>query len=263
MRILFSYSRDHFDPQARTNLTHGASWIARGIYEACRELGDVTYVDPSEAPLVEDKRFDLLIGPIDGFETICRRLRPRRSILFMATTHPENRNRVVKSEAKERDMPASATAPGDWAGTLSCADLILQGGGDAGLRALTRAGVERSRILNIHYGVDHVPFENERVFAKPYRFLVFATERGLGKGILRAIEVFRGLEGDYQLTSPEGSPGRITPRWWNERPGKIPEFDTPVGSKRARPNTSDFLDSTTSIYPLRWRRESKAPFWKR
>ena len=200
MRILFSCSRDHFDPQARTNLTCSVSWIARGIYEACRELGDVTYMDPGEASLVEDKRFDLLIGQIDSFETICRRLRPRRSILFMATTHPENRNGVVKPEARERDVPASATTSGEWAGTLSCADLILQGGGDAGLRALTRAGVERSRILNIHYGVDHVPFENERVFAKPYRFLVFATERGLGKGILRAIEVFRGLEGDYQLT---------------------------------------------------------------
>ncbi len=100
MRILFSCSRDHFDPQARTNLTRGASWIARGIYEACRELGDVTHMDPSEASLVEDQRFDLLIGEGNSFETICRRLRPRRSILFMATTHPENRNRVVKSEAK-------------------------------------------------------------------------------------------------------------------------------------------------------------------
>ncbi|MCX6642138.1 MAG: glycosyltransferase [Candidatus Bathyarchaeota archaeon] len=206
MRILISYSKFHYDPPAKIDLTHSASFIIRAIYEACQGLAEVTYIDPAESDSVRGQAFDLFVGQISQFSKISSNIHAKHSVLFMATTHPANRNKVLRAEAKRLGVPVTETmkAAKD---TFDRADLILQIGGDWALQALLNAGVSRSKILNIHYGAQHIPFNDKRNFSKPYRFLFLATELGLRKGIVHALDAFVGLDGDYQLTLVGKIPG--------------------------------------------------------
>lgn len=198
MKILVCYSRPHFDPAGR-KLTYSASFIARAIYEAASEVAEVTYIDPTEAHSVSGQSFDLFIGQISRFSDICKSIRSRCKVLFMATTHPANRNRVLRGEAGRLGVPVTELleAPAD---TFVQADFILQIGNDWALHKMLDAGVPREKILNIHYGIEHIPFEAARVFSSPYRFLFLATELGLRKGLARVLSAFRTLSGAYELT---------------------------------------------------------------
>jgi len=97
--------------------------------------------------------------------------------------------------------------------TFDRADFILQIGRDWALQALLHAGIPRSKILNIHYGVQHIPFHDKRGFFKPHKFLFLATELGLRKGIAHVLDAFVGLDGDWQLTLA----GRIPGAEWESR----------------------------------------------
>lgn len=199
MKILICYSKSHFDPSTKVCLTHSAAFIAKAIYESCKELGDVTYIDPSEYDSVRGQTFDLFVGQISRFSKIHQSIQVKYSILFMATTHPANRNRVLGEEARRLGVPLSETLNFEK-DSFKFADLILQIGSDWALQALLDNHIDRSKILNIHYGVQHIPFTFRKNFSKPYRFLFLATELGLRKGITHLLEAFTGLDDEYELT---------------------------------------------------------------
>ena len=103
MRILFAYSKAHFDPtKSRSEHKYwgsSANILSRNIYDVLNSLGEVTYIDcwtKEEVDSVKDQEFDVFLGIIDKFAEIASAITASKKILWAVNSHPVFRNRQLE-----------------------------------------------------------------------------------------------------------------------------------------------------------------------
>lgn len=197
MKILFSYSFDHFDPKKdpaeHAHWHSSASILSRTLFDVLREVGEVTYIDRKDYSSVIGKEFDLFVGIAENFHAICKHCRIKKSVFLAVNMHPRERNRVLKKAWRKLGLPKSAFAhwefhrPRKIERSLRTADHILCVGNDTTVQSYVKHGVPRSKIRRVNYGVlrdtqaqQSGPrgAEHER----PCHFIYVASEIGLRKG---------------------------------------------------------------------------------
>jgi glycosyltransferase involved in cell wall biosynthesis len=194
MRILLSYSRNHFDPslpqKQQENWGSSASILARTLYRLLCDLGEVRYIDLTEVDLVRGDEFDLFVGVITNFTLIRSACRIRRSVLFAVNMHPLERTSILRRRI-------STTTPSDvraeilnethhyrWAASaIKEADAIICVGNAVTLKSYFERGVPLKKIKVINYGVGPCSSLEPRRPKPPVRRLLYvSSDIGLRKG---------------------------------------------------------------------------------
>lgn len=222
MRVLLSYSRRHFDPAlAPTEQPFwgtSANIIARTLYGLLSEIGEVTYIDPSELEAVRGGSYDVLVGIARGFAEVATASGARRRILVAVNVHPAERNRRLLEFVEREGLQAACIAPDGLVdvaaaqAAIATSTNILCFGNVATFNTYVRAGVPPSKLRVLNYATAPTASRDVRVRPDgPVRFVHVASEVGLRKGFDVVVDVFGApeLEGvDFELHivgAPQGA----------------------------------------------------------
>ncbi|MHB8710421.1 MAG: FkbM family methyltransferase [Minisyncoccota bacterium] len=190
-KALLVYSKNHFDPSVNRETAASAGIIAKSLYETLFRSGfSVDYLDYSEIGKINGK-YDLFIGHLSNWLAASKKSQAKTKILFMPTTHPLNRNKLIRKYSKLWKEPAEEFLPinGDVIKTFSEADFVLQIGNEYAIKALLENGVPLKKILHIHYGINYL--NNENIPQKDINnFIYLAAGLGLRKGLPKVMEIF-------------------------------------------------------------------------
>lgn len=195
-KALLSFSRAHFDPKGEEQKFFASSITVMGesLYNTLMRAGyEVEYIDASELPK-ERNAYDLFVGQADRWTEISQYCEKAIKVLFMATSHPLNRNELMQKARKKWGVPQDEELLDAGASALQAferADHIIQIGNDINIDALIKNGVPRHKISHMHYGLPlswakDVP----RATGNLQRYVHSAAELGLRKGLPNLLEAF-------------------------------------------------------------------------
>ena len=195
MRILLSYSKNHFDPslpqEQQESWSSSASILARTLYRLLCDLGEVRYIDLTEVDLVRGDEFDLFVGIITNFTLIRSACSIRRSVLFAVNMHPLERTSILRrriSTTTPNDVRAeilNETHHYRWAASaIEEADAIICVGNAVTLKSYFERGVPLKKIKVINYGVgpSRLSLEPRRLKPPVRQLLYISSDIGLRKG---------------------------------------------------------------------------------
>ena len=191
MKILLSYSRPHYDPSlepaAHQLWGSSANVLARSLHECLSDLGEVTYIDPTEWRDVAGQFFDVVVGQVAHFSELVDTIKPSTAILFTVNMHPRTRNRLLREFMVRERLHRDSLAGWDLvnekliAGAIERADYILCVGNAATYNSYIENGVPKQKIKTLNYSVG--PSDPEGQFAPETSFVFVASELGLRKGL--------------------------------------------------------------------------------
>ncbi len=195
MRVLLSYSAEHFDPslpmEEQAQWGTSANVISRTLYAALAKRGDVTFVDAAEPGRVAGQSFDAFVGIQRNFGAILERCDIGRSILVAVNMHPAEHNELLLDFVIREGLPTASLHALDFHDVprrvrdLEAADSILLFGNSRTLESYTRNGIPGGKIRLASYGVD-IEAERSRnrspQDAPHTQILYSASEIGLRKG---------------------------------------------------------------------------------
>lgn len=193
MRILLCYSRHHFDPSAEGGAGDlamrgsSANVLAGAWYDVLSQLGDVTYIDPTEHASVAGQSFDLFVGQVQEFSRLLDICDVSRSILFTVNMHPAARNHALRDMVRREGLPAKSLSSWDLVDVkeqrrpIEAADHVVGVGNVAVLNSYLENDVPPSKIKMINYGVG-ASLERTEPSAAGNRLLYCASDIGLRKG---------------------------------------------------------------------------------
>jgi glycosyltransferase involved in cell wall biosynthesis len=195
MRVLLSYSAEHFDPdlpmEEQIHWGTSANVISRTIYSALSRRGDVTFIDAAQPDLAPRGPFDLFVGIQRNFGAILERSSPDAGILAAVNMHPAEHNELLLDFVVRERLPSSALHALDVhdvderARALEAADSILLFGNGRTLASYTRHGIASEKIRLLSYGVDlrnGSASNGSSGRGREVRILYSASEIGLRKG---------------------------------------------------------------------------------
>jgi glycosyltransferase involved in cell wall biosynthesis len=205
MRILLSYSRRHFDPAlAPTEQPFwgtSANIIARTLHGLLSEMGDVTYIDPSEVDGVPGGSYDLVVGIARDFAEVAAASGAPQRILIAVNVHPAERNRRLLEFVEREGLPTACIASDglvDVAATeaaIAVSTHILCFGNVSTFNTYVRAGVPASKLRVLNYATTPTTSPEAGVRADgPVRFVHVASEVGLRKGFDVVADTFGAPE---------------------------------------------------------------------
>jgi glycosyltransferase involved in cell wall biosynthesis len=208
LQILLCYSRRHFDPaddgaaSLKDDLRGSSAHIlASRWFDALSDLGEVTYIDPTEYLSVEGRSFDLLVGHVHNFTRLLEVCSVKRSILFTVNTHPSARNKALREMVKNARLSARSFASWDLVDesdqirAIDAADYIVGVGNAAVLNTFLDHGVPPSKIKMINYGVG-TPIRRSGDGPPANRLVYCASDVGLRKGFDVVESIARALASD-------------------------------------------------------------------
>jgi hypothetical protein len=104
MKVLLTYSRNHFDPKGEVSPS-GAGFLAHSIYHLLNSKfqdAQIYYFDQSEyqALLDNQNRVDLFIGISGNIDEFIQRLQPKQSVLFAVNYSALYRRKILKSASR-------------------------------------------------------------------------------------------------------------------------------------------------------------------
>ncbi len=195
-RALLMYSKKHFDPETRFESSASAGVIAKSLHETLVASGfSVDYLDPSEVDKVESE-YDLFLGHLSNWLVAAKKSGASTKILFMPTTHPANRNRLMKARARAYDVPEEELLPvgGDVEKSFATADYVFQIGNEFAVQALAENGVDLNKIVHLHYGIRHLVSAGIPEKRDIHNYIHLASGLGLRKGLPCVMDTFRRKE---------------------------------------------------------------------
>jgi len=192
VRILLSYSYQHFDPgrpqESDPMFGTSANILARAFHTILSELGDLTYIDGSQARIssVAGQHFDLFVGIDSGFSEVLERCDVDRSVYVAVNMHPVAKNDIISGFARRAKLPRQAFTADDTVderrmqASIDAADCILCVGNVATLNTYVRHRVPRDRIRLISFGAEDATPAQRRSSIPTYAYI--AAQAGLRKG---------------------------------------------------------------------------------
>lgn len=191
MRILFCYSKDHFNPSLspdqQPNWGTSTNTLIREFLEALGKIGDVTYSDGLDFQEHAGESYDLFIGIERNFHKILTICNINISILIAVNMHPKARNNILNDFANKQLNDMAAIAHGDLVDVESIweaidkADYIFCFGNNTTYNSYLKYGVSRKKIKTFNYRLLDEPNAPSRP-QKTKRFLYSASSLGLRKG---------------------------------------------------------------------------------
>lgn len=186
MKILLSYSKDHFIPGEKEN-RHSASILARALWEVCNEIGETDYISWREAEDITGKSYDLLVGLPRGFRELKRHNKFKLTFCFPAIAESAHTKRVLQAEKQRLGCKLSdCFAP---SGLAQLADKYLIIGNQFVKQTYLNAGVKEKDIYLFNYGSPYFKFRIKKKEGKTI-FLHLATTLGLRKGFWWVVNDF-------------------------------------------------------------------------
>lgn len=195
-KALLSFSRAHFDPTGKEQLFYSASVsvIAKSLYDSLTRAGyEVDYIDANESPQ-DPGSYDLFVGQPLRWTELAEQCTKAVRVLFMVTTHPQNRNACMQKARKEWGVPRAEelfdTGPSALR-AFETTDYIMQIGNEIDVDALLAHGVPRGKIVHIHYGLPlswahGAPLAHGALDT----YIHTASELGLRKGLPVILKLF-------------------------------------------------------------------------
>lgn len=194
MRILLSYSSQHFDPRKpREHYEHyrggSANVISSTLHELLGRHGEVTFVDAADPVDVAGRAFDLFVGISRNFGRILAQCDIGCSIFVGVNMHPAEHNRRLLDFVVRERLPSRALHQLDILPTgrishdIEAADAILLFGNVATFDSYIRQGVPRSKLRLLNYATRppvRVPVRQSP--GTETQLLYLASEIGLRKG---------------------------------------------------------------------------------
>ena len=206
MRILLSYSREHFDPARPqgegTRWAGSANIIARNLHRILSEMGEVTYVDAASPEEVGDGGYDLMVGILRNFREIAERSGAARTVLIAVNVHPSVHNERLLDFVTTQGLPSASLHELDVhdvsrdGAAIDRADAILLFGNVATWNTYVAAGVPRTKIRALNYGSDLRAPEHAGGGGAGIDVLYAVSELGLRKGFDVVDATFRALDLD-------------------------------------------------------------------
>lgn len=192
MKILISYSKDHFDPTKPENTQKywgsSASILARSLYSILKKKGEVTYIDRSEVETIRGKEFDFFIGIADQFSNIKAACSIKKSVLFAVNMHPLERKSIFDRFMSQENIGIEALSGYEFIDNLETlkaiqeADHILCVGNIATYNSYLKHGVSKQKIKILNYGIlEHESVQPLSRTAKRH-YVYVASDIGLRKG---------------------------------------------------------------------------------
>lgn len=191
MKILLSYSKDHFDPSKSPDehkyWGSSACTLARNIYNILSEIGSVTYIDNSDET-VSGESFDLFVGIAGHFSDILKRNTIEKSILFAVNMHPYQRNKILKRFMRSEDIKESFLAGYELVKdhgvvkAIDQADFILCVGNNDVYNSYIINGVSRKKIKMINYAAFEGKNTNPLPRSAERHYVHVGSEIGIRKG---------------------------------------------------------------------------------
>jgi GT2 family glycosyltransferase len=195
-KALVLYSSYHFDPRIGHETNESASIIAKSLYKSLLSSGyQVDYIGPDEADNFLERDYDLFIGQPANWLKARIRSKSKRAILFMPTTHPLRRNKLIKQAAKKWGVPPEELLPVGSSDLKAFreADWIIQLGNQYAIEGLLRNDIPVGKIIHMHYGLKiPVKFNHDDIDLKS--FLYLASTLGLRKGFPEIVKNFLNLD---------------------------------------------------------------------
>jgi FkbM family methyltransferase len=201
-KSLLLYSKHHFDPAVGTELTASAGIIAKSLYDTLIRSGyEVTYVDPTEVAHFPTSHYDLFIGQPAGWNELSKKVDGAIKIIFMPTTHPLRRNRLIKAAAEKWQVKPEELLESEMTiKALEAADYIFQIGNKEAVQSLVENGIPREKIIPLHYGLPHIGIENIKESRPLENFIHLASGLGLRKGLPETLYLYEKFLKDKRLT---------------------------------------------------------------
>lgn len=205
MKILLSYSKQHFDPEKPSELQRhwgsSASILARNLFEILSSMGSVTYIDRHDFKKLKGQEFDLFIGIPEHFCEILDICKIKKSILFAVNMHPLERNKILKEFMRREKIGKESLAGYEFIDELATtmaiekANFILCVGNNATYNSYITKGVPKNKIKILNYAtLEQAPLVYSKKEGK--RYLFTASEIGLRKGF----DIVYGLFSDTLLS---------------------------------------------------------------
>ena len=202
MKILLSYSKDHFDPTLplEKHKTWGgsANILAREFYNFLSKIGDVTYSDGYDYQDHAGKSYDLFIGIERNFHKLVAVCNIGTSILIAVNMHPKERNDILNSFVEDELKDREAIAAGDlveiddiW-DSIDMADYIFCFGNNLVYNSYIKHGVPYQKIKTFNYRLPEAPPSPTKP-RETKRILYCASGIGLRKGFDIVKSLFESL----------------------------------------------------------------------
>lgn len=219
LRALISYSINHFNPADQVHRGYSASVIARSLYETLQKSGyEVDYVDCHQYSSCKGKEYDIFIGVTINWNKIFKLIKTKVSILFVATTHPVNRNiKMLNAHRKWNVAKPEELMPFGEEELIPFkkADYIFQIGNEYAIKSLLKNNVDIQKIIHLHYGIQD--FEKSITaniqFTELFTYLHLASGLGLRKGLAEVLSLFKTAGNNLKLKIIggvyEGEPNHI------------------------------------------------------
>jgi len=196
MKILLSFSKQHFTPQEGVKLRHSAGILASLFYEAVKDMGDIDYVDWKDE--VVGKEYDFMISQPRQFSYLIQNNKFKKTFCFLNIAESNYTKHVLHAEAARLGCKVSdCFAPmGHYEADYNF--LI----GNEFVQKQYEQFIPKEKITRLAYsmGMKDRPtaLHLKEKTGKPI-FLHLATTLGLRKGFYRAVEIFKQLDIDADL----------------------------------------------------------------
>lgn len=219
-KALLMYASGAFDPHTGIGTTMSNGVIAKSLYETLSSTGySVDYIGPEDADRFEQKNYDLFVGQPLNWVIAADRSCASKCILFMPTTHPIRRTKIMIKEAIRWRSSIEEWLPIEKNDieAFRKADLILQIGNQYAVEALIRNGIPPEKIIHIHYGINHLPVLEDYTIRNTSNFLYLASIAGIRKGFPKILELSIKINDSLKLAIV----GKILRESWEERLRKV------------------------------------------
>lgn len=192
MKILLCYSKDHFNPALppSKHATWGisANILARELFSALSQIGEVTYSDGYDWEKHTGESYDLFVGIERNFSKILDVCHIGQSILIAVNMHPAERNEILNNFAHNILRDPGAISSGDLVNaaeieeSIRRTDFIFCFGNTKTLNSYIKNGVPLSKIKTFNYGLLGDLPKIKPSSAGTKNFLYPASAIGLRKG---------------------------------------------------------------------------------
>lgn len=196
MKILLSYSKNHFDPTSsrvsKYRYTSAAN-IASNLYRLLTNYGDVEYIDSGEFESVRNKEYDYIFGIANNFEKIIKLVKFKKSILIAVNMHPTKRNKILRDFISANKLSKSSYSawdmhPNNFAKAIKGCSQILLFGNSITRNSYISQSTAPEKIITLNYG-SSVPAKLANNRKTHHNFLYYVSEVGLRKGF----DIIQGL----------------------------------------------------------------------
>lgn len=211
MRCVVSYFKTYFDPEGEAPLrNHSAGLIARYIYEALKDYGDVRYFGAEENP--SGIKADVFIGHFWSFADTCDRNRFDYKVAFYSVSDPTETRQLLETLAGRFGVPVPywdlPPAGFDHERTMELADLVLVVGNSYTFHTFPKRWHHKIRLLN--YTVDPELYNSIPTSERRNEFCYVATHCGLRKGFMDILKTWHTI--DTRMTRLHVI-GKLDPPW--------------------------------------------------